>query len=96
MAAIAASDEFSAAQLAEVQRGAKSLRYEVLQIEVRGAQDIERVVAALRKWQADSILVLQSPINFLRRKTIGEVAAQLRLPSMTSGIEFAEAGLLLA
>ena len=96
VAVIISCDASTAVQFAEIQRGAEVLGVRVLSVEVQNRDDFERVLALLREWPADSMFVVQTPTNFYNRRLLAELAAKMRLPSVSSSEEFAEAGHIIS
>ncbi len=60
-------------------------------IEIRGAEQIEPAIKAL-KGKADALYVVADPLFFTNRTKINALAMDLRLPTMCNFREYAEAG----
>jgi putative tryptophan/tyrosine transport system substrate-binding protein len=60
-------------------------------IEIRGAEQIEPAIKAL-KGKADALYVVADPLFFTNRTKISSLAMDLRLPTMSNFREYAEAG----
>jgi putative ABC transport system substrate-binding protein len=82
--------------LSEVEGAAKVLGMETLSVEVRGGDDVERNVALLRKWRADSIFVGNNPTNFNSRKLLVQIAQITRLPAIYGNDVYPEIGGLIS
>jgi putative ABC transport system substrate-binding protein len=63
--------------------------------EVRGADDFERVFAAMSKWRPDGLYGLGSALIRLNAKRIADFALKRRLPSVYSRRESVDAGGLM-
>jgi putative ABC transport system substrate-binding protein len=72
----------AAAYAEEVERATQALGMQALSVELRNGGDVEQVVAAMHKWRADSMLVLNAPINFNNRKLVVQIAEKMRLPAV--------------
>lgn len=90
------STDISRIQVEEAKRAAKVLGMEVLVTRITARNDFEPVSAQLRKWRADSILIISAPTNTFNRKLLVEFAAKMRLPAIYADKIFAEAGGLIA
>ena len=94
--AVFVAPDSAAGQITEVQRGAKVLGIEVLLSELQRLEEFEQRSAQLRKWRADSMLVLESNRNFFNRKLLVELAAKMRLPALFGSKQYADAGGLMS
>jgi putative ABC transport system substrate-binding protein len=75
---------------------ARTLAIELQLVEVRGADEFDRAFAVMVGNRADALIVFPSPMLFLERKRIVDLATSHRLPSIAQAREFAELGGLLA
>ena len=75
---------------------ARTLGVQLQLIEVRGAEELERAFSAMMKERAEALFLFPSPMLFLARRRIIDLAATDRLPSMSQAREFVEAGGLIA
>jgi putative ABC transport system substrate-binding protein len=76
---------------------ARALRLTLQPWDVRGADDFERVFAALNKQRPDGLYVLTGgPLMNANRKRIIGFALKSRLPSVHTGREFVDAGGLMS
>jgi putative ABC transport system substrate-binding protein len=82
--------------LKEVQTAARPLGLTVRSWEVRGADDFEKVFAALSKERPDGLYVPPGPLNTSNRKRIVDFTLKSRLPAMWGNREFADAGGLMS
>jgi putative ABC transport system substrate-binding protein len=80
----------------EVERAASTLGMHTLPLEVRGGDDVERNVALMRKWRADSIFVATNPQNFGNRKALIRIAQVTGLPAVYGQDVSTEAGALMS
>jgi ABC-type uncharacterized transport system substrate-binding protein len=79
----------------EVEDAARRLKVDIVRVEARGPDDIERAMQEARRRGADALLALGAPEYAAMRARIAEVALRHRLPTMTPEVGFAEAGGLL-
>jgi putative ABC transport system substrate-binding protein len=70
------------AQLAALQAVAPSLRVELVPLNVRNTDEIERALAGFARSPTDGLIVTSSPMVAARRELIVELAAQHRLPAV--------------
>jgi putative ABC transport system substrate-binding protein len=89
------SSYVSRIQVEEAKRAAKVLGMEVLVTRITVRNDFEPVSAQLRKWRADSILIVSAPTNTFNRKLLVEFTAKMRLPAIYADNPYAEAGGLI-
>ena len=75
---------------------AQTLAVELQLIEVRGVDEFDRAFSAMIRNRADALIVLPSPMFFIERKHIVDLATRHRLPSISMAREFAELGGLMA
>jgi len=74
---------------------ARALELIVQPLEVRGADDLERLVAVLSKERLDGLYVISSPLVNANQKRIADIAVKRRLPAVYSNREsIAEGGLM--
>jgi putative ABC transport system substrate-binding protein len=70
------------AQLAALQAVAPSLRVELVPLNVRNGDEIERALAGFARSPTDGLVVTSSPMVAARRELIVELAARHRLPAV--------------
>ena len=75
---------------------APALRLTVRYWEVRDADGLERVFAALNKQRPDGFLAFGGPVIRINQKRIVDFALKSRLPSVYTNSEFVEAGGLMS
>jgi putative ABC transport system substrate-binding protein len=75
---------------------ARALRLTIQPWEVRAADDLERVFAALKKQRPDGLYVLGGPLMRANRKRLMGLALKSRLPSVYISRESVEAGGLMS
>jgi len=86
----------STLDLKETESAARALGLRMQPLEVRDDSDIDRSFKAMIKERADALTMFPGhPVLFVNRKKIVELAANHRLPTMYSLIEFVEAGGLM-
>ena len=66
----------------EMERAARTLGVQPQLLDVRGADEVERALAALRRKPANVLTVPPFPILFAQRRRILDFAAQRRLSVM--------------
>jgi putative ABC transport system substrate-binding protein len=82
--------------LKETEVAARSLGLPLHVSEVRGSTDLEKAFKDAARARADALIVPASPILRFHRKSLVDLAAKYRLPTMYQMTEFAEAGGLMA
>jgi putative ABC transport system substrate-binding protein len=63
---------------------------------VRVPSELSAAFALVTKQRADALILLGSPMFFVNRSTIADLAAKSRLPSISHFSQYAEAGALMA
>jgi ABC-type uncharacterized transport system substrate-binding protein len=81
---------------AQLASAARDLGVELVPLEARSPDEVERVLDSAAGIKADALNVLASPLLFASRRIIIERAAALRLPAMYQWPEIAEDGGLFA
>jgi len=76
----------------EQDAAAHSLGLELHHVEVRHPDDLEAAFRAVTLARADALLVFSDPMLFSARDRMMQLALKHRLPSMSEGKEFTEAG----
>jgi putative tryptophan/tyrosine transport system substrate-binding protein len=79
-----------------VQAAAKQAGKQVVSIEVRTPQDIERGFATIARERADAVIILADSFLLSQRAQIAALALKHRLPSIYPQQQYAEAGGLLS
>jgi putative ABC transport system substrate-binding protein len=95
-AVFTSQDSVVAVQFPGVERAAKTLHIELLPVQIPSREDFGSVLAAIRKWRADSVYCLELPFTFSNRTMFAEFAAQTRLPAIYAVREYAQAGGLMS
>lgn len=85
-----------AVRVREAVAGARALDLEPLPITVREARDFDAAFAALRKREANGLLVIVDPLTLRHRDIVVRLAAERRLPAVYEFAEFARAGGLVS
>jgi ABC-type uncharacterized transport system substrate-binding protein len=80
----------------ETEAAARSLGVHLRLVAVHEADEFERAFSAIAGERTDALIVFPSPMLFLERRRIVDLAAKHRLPSMAMGREFVELGGLLS
>jgi ABC-type uncharacterized transport system substrate-binding protein len=81
-------------QIEEVQTAARTLRFEVVPVEIRRADDIAPAIAAI-KGNVEALYVANDPLVIMHRVRISTLALVSRLPTMYGAREHVEAGGLM-
>jgi putative ABC transport system substrate-binding protein len=82
--------------LKATEAAARALGVHLQLIEVRAAEELERAFSTMTKERAEALFLFPSPMLFLARRRIVELAATHRLPSVSQAREFVELGGLIA
>jgi putative ABC transport system substrate-binding protein len=81
----------------ETEGAARTLRLQLLSLEVRRAEELEQAFVALTKQRADGLIVqTPNPVLFVNPGLIAELAQRSRLPTIFGQIEYANAGGLMS
>jgi ABC-type uncharacterized transport system substrate-binding protein len=80
----------------ETEAAARTLGVHLRLVAVQGPDELERAFSAIGGERADSLIVFPSPMLFLERRRIVDLATKHRLPSMAMGREFVELGGLMS
>jgi putative ABC transport system substrate-binding protein len=83
---------YSQAQWQQLERAAPSLNVTLRRLVARQASEFEGAFAAIGQDRPDALLVSTSPLNFVNRRLIMQLAAKNQLPTMCFSKEYAEAG----
>ena len=84
------------ALLKSVQAAAQKLGVQVLPVNARTPEDIERGFAMMKRERAEAVIVATDAFFFLQRRQIAELALRHRLASMATNCQHAEAGDLMS
>ena len=79
----------------EAEAAARTLGLQLQLVAVQGPDDIERAFSTIEA-RSDALMVFPSPMLFVERRRIVDLATRHRLPSMSVGREFVELGGLIA
>ena len=82
--------------LKSVQAAAQKLGVQVLTVNARTPEDIERGIAMMRRERAEGVIVAADAFFILQRRQIAELALRHRLASIAANREHAEAGDLMS
>src|SRR6516164_3859250 len=82
--------------LQATEAAARTLGVHLQLIEVRAAEELERAFSTMMKERAEALFLFPTPMLFLARRRIIELAATNRLPSVSQAREFVELGGLIA
>ena len=87
---------YSRAQWQQLELAARSLNVMLRRLEVRRASDIEGVFAMIGQNRPDALFIANAEVNFVNRRLIVELAAKVRLPTMSNLREITEVGGLMS
>ena len=82
--------------LKATEAAARGLGVQLQLIEVRSMEELEGAFSTMMKERAEALFLFPSPMLFLARRRIVELAATLRLPSVSQAREFVDLGGLIA
>ena len=91
-----ATSVFQAQQLAEAKAAATKLKIRLHIVEARTPAELDRGLAAIDGRRTQALLVLVDSMFVSLAARIAEVAVKQRLPAVSGGKEYADAGLLLS
>jgi len=80
----------------ETEAAARTLGVHLGLVAVQSPDELDRAFSTIGGERADALIVFPSPMLFLERRRIVDLAARLRLPSMAMGREFVELGGLMS
>jgi putative ABC transport system substrate-binding protein len=80
----------------DTQNAAAPSRLKVHSVPMTSADDVDAAIAAIRRLRPDALIVQPAPAVFAEMQRIGELAATLRIPSISILRQFAERGLLMS
>ncbi len=96
VAVLGSSTPGTAAALKQTEVAARGLKVQIEYLDIRDAQGIEAAFQAATKHHADALLLLNSPVLFVGRAQIVELAVKGRLPGIYNVAEFVEDGGLMS
>ena len=82
--------------LKSVQAAGQTIGVQVLPVEARNPEEIERGFAAMRQERADALIILADAFFIAHRRQIAELAMKARIPTIAWARELVEAGGLLS
>jgi putative ABC transport system substrate-binding protein len=80
----------------ELEGSAAKARVAFQSFRIRDAAELTDAFSAMTRERIDAVVVVNSPLVYLERKTIAELALKHRLPAIYGGAEYVDAGGLLA
>ena len=87
---------FGLRQLEELQRGAQVLKLQLQTVDVHSAQDLEPAFQSAKVSRAEALLLAYSPVFWVHKARVAQLALEARLPSVSEHIEYVEAGGLMS
>jgi putative ABC transport system substrate-binding protein len=82
--------------IGKIAAAAGTLDVQLQFVEVRGAAEFDRAFLAMGRERADALIVLPSPMLFVERRHIVDLATRHRLPLIAMAREFAVLGGLMS
>jgi putative ABC transport system substrate-binding protein len=82
--------------LNEAQAAAQTLDLQLRVIDVRGPDELDQAFSVMGNERVDALMVFPSPMLFIERKRIVDLAAKLRLPLASISKEFVQLGGLMS
>jgi ABC-type uncharacterized transport system substrate-binding protein len=76
----------------DAEAGARALNIAMFSVAGRDTAQLERAVGRARHEQAGALVVIGSPLMFIERVRIADLALKHRLPTAVGGRDYAEAG----
>jgi putative ABC transport system substrate-binding protein len=87
---------FSKRQIEDLQHAADLLRVQLRLIEVLGPEGIEPAFKSAKRNNADAVMLMWSPVFYVHRARIAELALEVALPTAAAENVIVEAGCLLS
>jgi putative ABC transport system substrate-binding protein len=84
------------AMIEHAETAARSLRVKLAVVEVRTATNLESAFSEMTRRRVDAFTILGTPMFFLERGRLAELAARARLPAIYSSRQFVDHGGLMA
>lgn len=84
------------AMIGHAESAAESLRVKLALVEVHSAGDIENAFSEMTKRRVDAFTILGTPMFFLERARLAQLAARARLPAIYSTRQFVDQGGLMS
>jgi len=89
-------DPIFAGQMRQAEAVARSLKVEVLPVEIRAISELDRAFETIVKWRADGVLRLGDALVVPGRQRTSKLAMEHRLPTIGNRVEEVKAGLLMS
>ena len=87
---------FGRHQIDELQQAAKLLNLELAPFEIRDVDDIEPAFKAAKRAQTQALIPTYSPVLWIHKARLAQLALDAKLPSISEYPEFAQAGGLMS
>jgi putative ABC transport system substrate-binding protein len=81
---------------AELDGASRKLNVSLDVVDFQRPEDIDSVFATMISKQAEALLVVGGPLNYLLRHELADAALKHRLPTMANVTQFAQAGMLMS
>jgi ABC-type uncharacterized transport system substrate-binding protein len=90
------SEQTTSGMMKQITEIAGSLSLRLLLVEARSPDELDRAFSDMAKGHADALFEFPSPMLYVARRRIVDLAAQYRLPAMYNAREFVEVGGLIS
>jgi len=83
-------------EFAELDAASRRLGVALEVTDIRSASDLNGAFCAMISKRVDALLIVVSPLTYLLKESIAELAIKHRLPTISNANQYAEAGLLMS
>ena len=83
-------------EVKETEIAARTLKIKLQVVPVRGPDEFQKAFAAMKRENANALIIIRGAFTQFHRKELAELAAKNRLPSMCESAEFADDGCLMS
>jgi putative ABC transport system substrate-binding protein len=83
-------------EVKQTKSAAQSLKVKIQTVEVREPREFQAAYAAIKRENADALILIQSGFTSSHRKQLAELGTKGRLPTMCESARWAEAGCLMS
>jgi len=90
------NNQAATTQLADTETGIRALGLQIQLLNLRGADDLEKLFVAASRQRADAVFGLPDTLLTVQRKRLAELAAKHRLPTMYPSREHPDSGSLMS
>jgi ABC-type uncharacterized transport system substrate-binding protein len=83
-------------EVKDTEIAARALKIKLQVVPVRGPDEFQKAFAAMKRENANALIIIFGAFTHFHRKQLAELAAKNRLPSMCDGAAFADDGCLMS